>query len=175
MTGNSSNWPRLLCGLFLISSVQAGLPPAEVPLAENLARTAARAVSGCRPLLLEFAAEYCEYCQLLEEEILKPIRRNRDYDHRLVMRKIMLGDSREIIDFDGSSTDAQSLSRRYRVFVTPTLLFVDQQGHELAERMIGVTTIDFYGGYLDLALDSAREKLKQRGDCRQQSDDDKEP
>ena len=50
--------------------------------------------------------------------------------------------------------------------MTPTLLFVDGSGQELTERMVGVTTLDFYGGYLDLALDRARANLSNRPECR---------
>jgi thioredoxin-related protein len=141
------------------------LSPAEVPLLHNLESAITEINQGCRPLLLEFSAEYCEYCSLLEENILKPIRRNRDYDKRVVMRKVMLGDNTLVNDFDGKSSSADKLARRYNIMVTPTLIFVDTQGKELAERMVGVTTLDFYGGYLDDALDLAKQKLEKQGRC----------
>ena len=49
--------------------------------------------------------------------------------------------------------------------MTPTLLFVDSQGRELAERMVGVTTLEFYGGYLDQAIDASSDKLRELGRC----------
>ena len=156
----------LLLSCFLAATVNAGdFDSAEVPLLTDLQTTRSEILAGCRPLLLEFASEYCEYCNLLEENILKPIRRNRDYDRRVVMRKVILGDSATISGFDGQPASADQLGDEYQIRVTPTLIFVDQQGKEIAERMVGVTTLDFYGGYLDQALDTARLRLQQQGKC----------
>jgi thioredoxin-related protein len=121
----------------------------------------------CKPLLLEFAATYCEYCSLLEREVLNPTLLNRDYERRVLMRKLLIDRSTRLGDFAGKdSITAGQLAQRYKVSVTPTLLFVDGSGQELTERMVGVTTLDFYGGYLDLALDRARASLLDRPECR---------
>ena len=157
----------VLISYFLIVPINtAAYSNAEVPLLSNLQQSVSEIQAGCRPLLLEFASEYCEYCSLLEENILKPLRRNRDYDKRVVMRKVMLGDSTTITGFTGQPTSADQLGDQYQIRVTPTLIFVDQQGREIAERMVGVTTLDFYGGYLDQALDAAMSRLEKQGDCR---------
>ncbi|MFQ5642794.1 MAG: thioredoxin family protein [Thiogranum sp.] len=138
-----------------------------VPLARDLALDGRQAERSCVPLLLEFAADDCDYCTLLEEEILNPTLLDRDYDQRVLMRKLVLDPGIRIIDFTGKQTDATHLASRYKVFVTPTLLFVDRHGAELAERMVGVTTLEFYGGYLDQALDTARERLGKQVECQE--------
>jgi thioredoxin-related protein len=137
-----------------------------VPLAHDLYEDGRSAERDCKPLLLEFSDTGCSYCRLLEEEVLDPTLLNRDYDRRVLMRKLLIDRHRTLRDFDGeSSVDAQQLAQRYKVRVTPTLVFVDARGQEIAERMVGVTTLDMYGGYLDLALDSARRKLQQQQRC----------
>jgi len=158
----------LLVLLAWVGGVRAGsaLPPVEIEPARDLAREAGRAGQGCRPLLLEFAAESCEYCALLEEEILKPLLRNRDYDSRVLIRRVILDDGSELTGFDGKPLSSADLADDYDVFVTPTLVFVDSRGRELAERMVGVTTLEMYGGYLDRALDRAAEKLRSEGRCK---------
>lgn len=143
---------------------------AGVPLAGNLAQAGQQAARSCVPLLLEFAADDCDYCLLLEREILEPTLLNRDYDRRVLMRKLVLDRDLGLHDFAGKPTGAQQLAGRYKVFVTPTLLFVDAQGRELAERMVGVTTLEFYGGYLDQALDAAQGKLREQTGCRTSPD-----
>ncbi len=146
-------------------TIQAGAASG-VPLANDLARDARNAQGDCKPLLLEFSSSSCSYCQLLEEEVLNPTLLNRSYDQRVLMRKLLIDGDARLTDFDGStSVDAGQLAGRYKVSVTPTLLFVDSHGTELAKRMIGVTTLDFYGGYLDIALDDARDSLRARGLC----------
>jgi thioredoxin-related protein len=153
-------WIGLLA--LLVSSIagaQDDLIPVHIELADNLRNEGKAAQQACVPLLLEFSSTICSYCDLLEEEILKPILRNRSYEQRVRIRKVLLDSYRILRDFDGRRTNGEKLAQRYRVFVTPTLLFVDQQGEELAERMVGVTTLELYGGYLDQAIDQAGQKL----------------
>ena len=153
-------------GLILATlEVFAGTPAGEVPLAKDLEREGRQAERACIPLLLEFSSLHCEYCTLLEDEVLKPTLLNRDYDRRVLMRKLVIDDASRLHDFDGKTIDASQLASRYKIFVTPTLVFVDRHGKELAERMVGVTTLEFFGGYLDQALDISREKLRTLNRC----------
>ncbi len=154
-------------GLMVIMLVNtAELPAVGIQPAGDLVLAGRQAERTCVPLLLEFAADDCSYCALLEKEILNPTLLNRDYDQRVLMRKLVLDRGTRLRDFDGKAVYAADLAGRYRVSVTPTLLFVDRQGRELAERMVGVSTLDFYGDYLDQALDTAREKLREQTGCR---------
>ena len=107
-------WRKWLC---LASTLvwpgfgQAGLTPVEVPLASDLRHEGAQAERDCVPLLLEFSAYGCEYCSLLEEEILKPMLRNRDYDRRVVMRKLVLGRDIKLDSFSGNRLTPAQLRR----------------------------------------------------------------
>lgn len=166
MTHNRRKWPAVFLTTMLLSTASIGLQAAGVPLAIDLHREGRQAEQACIPLLLEFAAGECEYCTLLEEEVLNPTLLNRDYDQRVLMRKLVIDRSSKLRDFNETAVSAAELASRYRVFVTPTLLFVDSQGRELAERMVGVTTLEFYGGYLDQAMDASSDKLRKLGRCR---------
>ncbi len=165
MKHSRCKWVLLVLAAALGSSGNAGGQNG-VPLASDLRREAGEAEAACIPLLLEFATDYCEYCVLLEEEVLKPMLLNRDYDQRVLVRKLTLDRAAKLRDFDGHRVSAAALAERYRISVAPTLVFVDGRGHELTDRMVGVTTLEFYGGYLDQALDAARERLRERKRCR---------
>ena len=144
----------------------AAAPADGILPASDLHREGLEATRGCKPLLLEFSSSSCSYCHLLEAEVLNPTLLNRDYDHRVVMRKLMIDSAARLTDFDGAGqVSAEQLASRYKVYVTPTLLFVDAHGREIAERMVGVTTLEFYGGYLDVALDASRDMLHARRQC----------
>ncbi|MEM7292620.1 MAG: thioredoxin fold domain-containing protein [Pseudomonadota bacterium] len=112
-----------------------------------------------RVVLLEFSAEYCEYCELLESEFLIPMTKNAEYDKKVIIRSAMLYEGRRIIGFDGTPTSVDVLAERYDVSLTPTLVFVDSQGNQLSEPLVGIWSIDFYGGYLDARIDQARARL----------------
>jgi thioredoxin-related protein len=148
--------------LFLLAATGSR---AGVPVAQDLRDAGQRAEQSCAPVLLEFAAEYCDYCELLEREILDPTLLNKTYDQRVVMRKLLIDDGSTLRDFDHLPTDAARLADRYKVWLTPTVLFVDSRGEETAERLVGVSSLDFYGGYLDAALDQSRQRLRELGRC----------
>ena len=164
MTDKWCKWPGIAAAIFLL--VATGTR-ADVPLAQDLREAGRRAEQRCAPLLLEFAAEHCEYCTLLEREILNPTLLDQDYGQRVLMRKLLVGDATRLRDFDNQTTDADSLAGRYRVWVTPTVLFLDSHGEEIAERLVGVSSLDFYGGYLDAALNRARKRLQELGRCKE--------
>ena len=112
-------WVLLLLAAALASSANAG-PQKGVPLARDLRSAADQAEAACIPLLLEFAADYCEYCVLLEEEVLKPMLLDRDYDRRVLVRKLTIDQPARLRDFAGHRVTAAQLAERYRISVTPT-------------------------------------------------------
>ena len=67
-----------------------------------------------------------------------------------------------IIDFTGKPVNPRTLFGRYKLFVTPSVLIVDGTGQELAERQIGINTVDYYGYYLDQAIDQALQAIRGR-------------
>lgn len=107
------------------------------------------------PILLAFTTDYCDYCEQLEEDFLKPMLISGHYQDRILIRKLIIGSNYRLMDFDGTATNTDQFASRYKVRLSPTLLFLDSQGNEVAERMIGINTPEFYGGYLDQAIDTA--------------------
>lgn len=158
-------WPIALLLMSEASVNATELPPVSLSAVNNLQIDGHKAETACMPLLLEFSASACEYCDLLEEEILKPMLRNRDYDKRVLMRRIMVDSESTLTGFNGKPVTTGKLTYRYKVFVTPTLVFLDSEGNELAERMVGVNTLEMYGGYLDQALDASTQKLLESNRC----------
>jgi thioredoxin-related protein len=141
---------------------QAGLP--EVAVASDLRADARSAETRGLPLLLAFSSSYCGYCEQVEESFLVPMLLSGYDEHRILIRKVLVDSGSSLRDFDGKSVEGAQLASRYQVRMVPTLLFVDAQGRELAERLVGLTTIDFYGGYLENSIEAAEEGL--RGESR---------
>jgi thioredoxin-related protein len=126
-----------------------------VPVATNLQEEGRLALSQQLPILLTFTSLVCSYCEQLEQDFLQPMLLGGDYVAKVIIRKLVLYPGATVIDFNGRSIAASELADRYRVFVTPTLLFVDGNGNELAERMVGINTPELYGGYLDNCIETA--------------------
>jgi thioredoxin-related protein len=111
-------------------------------------------------LVLEFASEDCPYCHKLEKLFLLPMQRNADYDDKILIRSISLDDDQTVIDFEGRSLATNEFAARYGVSLTPTLLFLNADGIEISERLVGIWSEDFYGGFIDSRIDTARDTAR---------------
>jgi thioredoxin-related protein len=157
-------WTRCAFGLWgLLMAAQpgfAGEQEVDLPLAKDLSADGKLAAEKRVPLLLAIVAEHCTYCRLVETDFLKPMIISGQYKDKTLIRVLYIQDRQPIKDFDGSSVTPEALAAHYRVRFTPTVLFLGPDGKELAERLLGVSSVDFYGAYLDRGIDTARAKLR---------------
>ena len=153
---------KLLIFVAASTLLAISLPRAEVsvPVVTDLQQDGELARKQDLPILLTFTSSICSYCYLLEEDFLQPMLLSGDYTDRVLIRKLVIDAGRSITDFNGEPSTGDKLSSRYRVFVTPTLLFVDGNGRELAERILGINTPELFGGYLDECIDTALERIR---------------
>lgn len=117
------------------------------------------AIQNQIPLLLMFSQNDCPFCIKLKEEIIQPMLISGDYTDRALIREFMIDDNSTVINFQGESVEPRDIFNHYKLFVTPSLLLLDGQGNELAERQVGINTIDYYGYYLDEAIKVALTKI----------------
>ena len=149
-------YKRVVCGCALLClATTALLAEIAVPVATDLQSDARLAQQQQLPILLAFSANHCGYCNLLEEDFLQPMLLSGEYRDKIIIRKLVLDNGSRLRDFSGQKIEATRLSDRYRVYVTPTILFVDANGTELAERMVGINTPEMFGGYLDDCIETA--------------------
>ena len=144
----------------LYAAHAAGRPSAAIPVAHDLKAVGTLARQRQLPVLLEFAATTCGYCHTLESNVLNPMVRSGDYTHKVIMRKVVIDDDAPLRDFDGKTISATDLAKRYGVFVTPTVVLVDGRGMRLTREIVGVSSVDFYGYYLDQAIDGSLRHLR---------------
>ncbi len=130
-----------------------------VPIIDDLAAEARLARDRQLPLLIMFYSDDCGYCMRVEEEFLEPMIISGDYTDRVLIRRLNVGHG-AVRDFGGQIVPVNEITARYEIRVTPTIVFVDTRGRELAPKMVGLTTPDFYGGYLDEAIFAALDRLR---------------
>ena len=116
-----------------------------------------------RPILLLFSQVYCESCHRIKEEILNPMLLNEDDTNRVIMREMLIDEGQTFIDFDGSKRETRELFVDYDMVVTPTLILLDYSGKQLGEMLVGLNTVEFYGWYLDNAIEYARQVVLKNG------------
>lgn len=151
---------RLLLPLILALLPSAPLQAVEVPVTTDLQADAQLAAERRVPLMVVVAADYCSFCKLLAEEFLKPMLLSGDYTDKVVIRELRIDSGGQVRDFDGELTDADTLAYRHRASLTPTLLFFDGQGREVAKRLVGVGTLDYYGGEIDQAIQNGLTRIR---------------
>lgn len=126
-----------------------------VAMSGNLQKDGALDAERDVPLMLMISAEECPYCMVMESDYLAPLLRNRGYDSKVLIRKIHLDGFDDIIDFDGQLAAPTDISQRYKVWVTPTLLFLNSKGEEVQKRMVGLGVRDFVSDFIDQSIAAA--------------------
>jgi hypothetical protein len=127
-----------------------------LPIPDSLPDVAAAAERLGQPLVLLVSLRGCPYCELVRRNYLLPARANG-----LPVWQINMHDKqRPLIDFDGQVSDAVAFIARAKIRLAPTVLFLNPQGQALAERLIGIASVDFYGAYLDERLAMARQAVR---------------
>ncbi|MET0312702.1 MAG: thioredoxin fold domain-containing protein [Burkholderiaceae bacterium] len=126
-----------------------------LPVPGSLAQEGAKAQARGEPLVLLVSLPGCPYCELVRRNYLLPMRAEG-----LQAWQIDVTDRRRrVLDFAGQPSTGAALATQWQATYTPTVLFLDAKGTEIAKRLVGVAVPDFYGAYLDEALAQARKRL----------------
>lgn len=142
-------WPVLLPGRAALAAESA------LPIPPSLQVAAREANARGEPLVLLVSLPGCPFCELVRRNYLLPMRAEG-----LAAWQINIHDrSQKVMDFAGRPSTGAQLAAAWNVRVTPTVLFLDARGTEIAPRLEGIAVPDFYGAYLDDALAFARRQL----------------
>ncbi len=146
----------------LPAAAQAAAPDA-VPTSVDLRKdaAAARGINGA--VLVAFVGEQCRYCERVLKEFLTPMSGNSEYRHKVVMRRVETQSHAPLRGFNGEETTPSEFAQTHGVRLTPTILLFDEKGQPLGKPLIGLGPVDYYGFYLDQAIDGALEKVRKLG------------
>jgi thioredoxin-related protein len=131
-----------------------------VPYARNLQKDGLLAQEKNGVVLVIFSGEYCGYCERVLNEFLIPMSRNPDYQNKLVMRRVDNTGMTTVKGFDGAVEDHRKFTSEQGVGMVPTVMLFDKDGKRLGKPLVGLTTVDYYGYYLDQAIDQALAKVR---------------
>ena len=125
--------------------------PASLPEAAQLAHRAGE------PLVVMTTLEGCPYCDVVRNHHLLPmVRAGTVFAVQVDVRD----NRRNLRGFGGELTSPADQATAWKARFTPTVLFFDKEGREVAERLVGVAVPDFYGDYLGSRLAEARKSIK---------------
>ncbi len=135
------------------------LPKVNIVELTDFQQTLSEAKRDGKIILLEMSATDCGYCRMLEAEIIKPMLRSGDYDKNVLIRRLHIDSYDLMKNKYGKDSTPTEIARELGVYVTPTLLFLNGDGIEVSKRILGVNTLEFYGGYVDQALEEGLQTL----------------
>jgi thioredoxin-related protein len=129
---------RFLLGCFLcILSSLAIAASAELPRAENLQTDAQQAVIDKKPIVLFFTLPNCSYCRIVRYDYFLPLLKQRTGNDQPIIREISVTGQNRVTLFDGQHLTETELAERYKVQMTPTVLFVNHEGDVVGNSIIG--------------------------------------
>jgi thioredoxin-related protein len=127
-----------------------------LPMPVDLRQAAQAAALKAEPLILMLSLPGCPWCELLRRNYLLPMR-----GEGAAVYECMVNDSTaRLRDAQGRLTSPQALAHAWKITITPTVVFLNAQGQEIAPRIEGVASADFIGAVLDERLALARAKIK---------------
>jgi thioredoxin-related protein len=116
----------------------------------------AQALKASQPLVLMVSLDGCPFCKIARENYLAPLVREQG----LRVVQINMQHKEAVKDVLGVNTTQEQLIAELGVTVAPTLIFYGPAGREIAERLVGIGSEDFYGAYLDQRVATARSVVR---------------
>ena len=133
---------------------------AGLPQAQDLRADAKEAARRQVPLVLFYSARSCRFCEEVAALYLQPMHASSEYGGKIILREVQLEGGQVLRDFDGKSVSHADFAERRGIRLTPQIRFLDATGREVSPGIVGYTTPDFFGGYLEQAVDAAVAKMR---------------
>jgi len=107
------------------------------------------------PVVVMVDQSDCPYCRKVENEYFSAILTNGELKNGALYGKISLDEGETITIEKNTRIDTQEFLAPYKTNLTPTVLFLAGSRRELVDKMVGLSTPDFYGYYLETAIRKA--------------------
>ncbi|ARH00809.1 protein-disulfide reductase DsbD [Legionella micdadei] len=132
-----------LAGLQMANAVASTIPNKTVKTVYGLQKAIANAKG--KPILLDFYADWCTSCKLMESTVFKDPQVTEALKDFIVVK----------VDITGNKEQEKALLSRFNVVAPPTFLFLNELGNELTHlRLVGETSPYEFLNQLNLALSS---------------------
>lgn len=123
---------------------------------QNLQTLGAQSRQSGLPIVLMFGAEWCEFCQVLTAAVFSPMAMSGDYEGKVAyLRHVGVDEPERIRGFEGEWLKKSQWAYQLDADLTPTTLFLDGHGREVAQRIVGISTLEMYAGLIHDRLNQA--------------------
>ncbi len=151
----------VLISFFLALAIQSAAQ-GELRIANDLHNLGRESDIRKIPVVLFFSSKHCEYCDLVRNEFLKHLLTDPAFVNRLLLREVRMDSTRRLLDFNRRSITHTAFTEQRAIQLVPTIQFTDGLGDMLVEDIVGLTTLGFYGAYLEKAIEQSLSTLRLR-------------
>ena len=152
---------RLLVFIFLAVAIESAAQ-GELRMANDLHGLGRESNLRKIPVVLFFSSVHCEYCDLVRDEFLNHLSTDPEFMNKLLLREVRMDSIRPLLDFSRQSISHAAFTEQRAIELVPTIQFTDGMGDILIEDIVGVTTLGFYGAYLEQAIEQSLNILRLR-------------
>jgi thiol-disulfide isomerase/thioredoxin len=150
----------LLLFLNIVSPISSANSNTTFKELKNLQALAEKSKQLNLPIMLMFGAEWCEYCELLNEQVLTPIAISGLYEEKVVlMRHVGVDEAKPIADWYGKPLIKEKWAYELDADLTPTVVFFDGFAREVAPRIVGISEISLYASLIHQNLNIAYKNM----------------
>lgn len=139
-----------LAGLWSINAISATLK--DIPEAKSFQAEISVALKTGYPLLVFVSLDNCPFCKIAKTNYLVPLMNEQS----VPIVQVNFRHTTPVLDWQGKTWSQDQLIRALAIKVAPTVLFLGKDGREVAPRLIGGSTSDFYGAYLEERIRTAQ-------------------
>ena len=132
----------------------------DIPAANNFVEIGRNSQQQGIPAVVFISRDACPYCRTLRGTILKPMLAAGKFEQRAILVEVSLDRVEPLTGFENGSITARAFGELYRSEITPTLLFLDSEGREIAKRIVGISNLELYGFYLQKSIDEALRAIR---------------
>ena len=125
---------------------------ASIPRIDNLQKWAEDACQKQRVLTVLVSRADCPWCKKLMQQVLIPDVKSGQFNQQWLLGELRIDAGETVQDFSGKKVATATLAKSWRAELTPTVLFLNRRGEEIAPRITGLKLVDFYDDYLAKSL-----------------------
>lgn len=127
-----------------------------LPRAKSLREELALALKDGHPLVVLVSLDGCPFCKVVRENYLGPLHQQQG----LPVVQVDMQGGAAVQDFKGAALTHDALVHAWNVTLAPTVLFFGRGAAEVAPRLKGIGSADYYGAFLEQRLEQARAAIK---------------
>jgi thioredoxin-related protein len=124
-----------------------------LPWAQDLLAESRQAACYGQPLVVMFGSSTCPYCSVVRSLYIAPLMTDERYPG-IVSRELEIDSNQLVTDFSGKRVPMSALAAKHGVTLVPQVVVFGPDGKQAGKPVIGISNEDFYGFYLDQAINA---------------------